>query len=65
MSLNQLQEAKQKYEEQSKEQESLIDIFSEERQRRDAEEETLRRKLKVSLITLFDDKFCFRYCILS
>ncbi|KAI3472585.1 hypothetical protein Pfo_031167 [Paulownia fortunei] len=42
----QLQEATQKYEELSKEQESLIDIFSEERQRRDIEEENLRKKLK-------------------
>ncbi|KAA8540660.1 hypothetical protein F0562_024421 [Nyssa sinensis] len=42
----QLQEATQKIEELNKEQESLIDIFSEERQRRDIEEETLRRKLK-------------------
>ncbi|KAK6148044.1 hypothetical protein DH2020_018956 [Rehmannia glutinosa] len=42
----QLQEATRKYEELSKEQESLIDIFSEERQRRDVEEENLRKKLK-------------------
>lgn len=31
----------------NKEQESLIDIFSEERGRRDREEESLRKKLKV------------------
>jgi hypothetical protein len=32
----------------TKEQEALIDIFSEERNRRDQEEESLRKKLKVS-----------------
>ncbi|KAG8379466.1 hypothetical protein BUALT_Bualt07G0091400 [Buddleja alternifolia] len=42
----QLEEATKKYEEISKEQDSLIDIFSEERQRRDIEEENLRKKLK-------------------
>ncbi|XP_034908942.1 protein MICRORCHIDIA 7 isoform X1 [Populus alba] len=42
----QLQEAQQKLEELNKEQESLIDIFSEERDRRDQEEESLRKKLK-------------------
>ncbi|KAF9668063.1 hypothetical protein SADUNF_Sadunf15G0088300 [Salix dunnii] len=42
----QLQEAQQKHEELNKEQESLIDIFSEERIRRDQEEENLRKKLK-------------------
>lgn len=42
----QLHEATTKYEELSKEQESLIEIFSEERQRRDLEEEKLRKKLK-------------------
>ncbi|KAJ6676445.1 PROTEIN MICRORCHIDIA 7 [Salix viminalis] len=42
----QLQEAQQKVEELNKEQESLIDIFSEERIRRDQEEENLRKKLK-------------------
>lgn len=41
-----LDEATLKIEELNKEQESLIDIFSEERQRRDHEEETLRKKLK-------------------
>lgn len=33
----------------NKEQDNLIDIFSEERQRRDIEEENLRKKLKVFL----------------
>ncbi|KAJ9163926.1 hypothetical protein P3X46_023548 [Hevea brasiliensis] len=42
----QLKEAQQKIEELNKEQESLIDIFSEERDRRDLEEENLRKKLK-------------------
>ncbi|KAL6497311.1 hypothetical protein OROGR_029240 [Orobanche gracilis] len=41
-----LQEATRKYEELYKEQGSLIDIFSEERERRDIEEESLRKKLK-------------------
>ncbi|XAR67873.1 hypothetical protein NMG60_11002806 [Bertholletia excelsa] len=41
-----LEEATRKIEELNKEQESLIDIFSEERERRDAEEENLRNKLK-------------------
>ncbi|CAK7336772.1 unnamed protein product [Dovyalis caffra] len=42
----QLHDAQQKLEELNKEQESLIDIFSEERDRRDLEEENLRKKLK-------------------
>lgn len=46
----QLKEAQQKIEELNKEQESLIDIFSEERDRRDKEEEKLRKKLKVSIL---------------
>ena len=50
--LLQLQEAQQKLEEMNKEQESLIDIFSEERIRRDQEEENLRKKLKVVLLHL-------------
>ncbi|KAL6576254.1 hypothetical protein OROHE_000035 [Orobanche hederae] len=41
-----LQEATRKYEELYKEQGSLIDIFSEERERRDKEEGNLRKKLK-------------------
>jgi len=49
--LLQLQEAQRKLEELNKEQESLIDIFSEERVRRDQEEENLRKKLKVICIT--------------
>nr|GMC76148.1 protein MICRORCHIDIA 7-like [Ipomoea batatas] len=42
----QVEELKQKIEELNKDQERLIDIFSEERQRRDMEEENLRKKLK-------------------
>uniref|UniRef100_A0A2P2JUM4 Morc S5 domain-containing protein n=2 Tax=Rhizophora mucronata TaxID=61149 RepID=A0A2P2JUM4_RHIMU len=42
----QLQEAKQKLDELDKDHESLIAIFSEERERRDMEEENLRKKLK-------------------
>lgn len=41
-----LQEATGRIEDMNKEQESLIDIFSEERERRDIEEENLRKKLK-------------------
>ncbi|GAB4845779.1 Protein MICRORCHIDIA 4 [Ancistrocladus abbreviatus] len=41
-----LQAAERKIDELNKEQESLIDIFSEERDRRDIEEENLRKKLK-------------------
>ncbi|CAI9113153.1 OLC1v1013701C1 [Oldenlandia corymbosa var. corymbosa] len=41
-----LQEAREKIQELSKEQDSLIDLFSEERQRHETEEETLRKKLK-------------------
>ncbi|KAL6973002.1 Protein MICRORCHIDIA 7 [Sarracenia purpurea var. burkii] len=44
--LNQLKEALLKIEELNKEQENLIDIFAEERQRRDTKEENLRKKLK-------------------
>lgn len=48
MLFHQLQEATRRIEEMNKEQESLIDIFSEERERRDIEEENLRKKLRVS-----------------
>lgn len=44
---NQCAEEKQKYEALIKEQDSISTIFTEERERRDAEEETLRKKLKV------------------
>ncbi|KAI3763232.1 hypothetical protein L1987_53685 [Smallanthus sonchifolius] len=47
----QLEEEKQKYEALNKEQDSIIAIFSEERERRDAEEEALRKKLKETEIT--------------
>ncbi|KAK1413187.1 hypothetical protein QVD17_34958 [Tagetes erecta] len=42
----QLEEEKQKYEALNKEQDSIIAIFTEERERRNAEEEVLRKKLK-------------------
>lgn len=48
----QLQEANHKIESMNSEQESLIDIFAEERQRRDLEEENLRNKLKEAAITI-------------
>lgn len=48
----QLQEAQTKIEEMNKEQESLIDIFSEERDRRDVEEENLRKKLRDATNTI-------------
>ncbi|KAK6920478.1 hypothetical protein RJ641_014156 [Dillenia turbinata] len=51
---NQLQEARQKILELNKEQESLIDIFSEERERRDTEEDNLRKKLKDASNTIQD-----------
>ncbi len=44
----QLEDAQRQLETSNKEQEALIDIFSEERGRRDLEEENLRGKLKVS-----------------
>ncbi|KAF8408455.1 hypothetical protein HHK36_007608 [Tetracentron sinense] len=48
----QLQEAEQKLEDMNKEQEVLIDIFSEERNRRDNEEENLKKKLKDAANTI-------------
>ncbi|XP_010943619.2 protein MICRORCHIDIA 7 [Elaeis guineensis] len=52
-SLNeQLEAAHQKLEEANQEQEALIEIFSEERGRRDKEEETLRKKLKDASSTI-------------
>ncbi|KAF8400013.1 hypothetical protein HHK36_015886 [Tetracentron sinense] len=48
----QLQEVKRKIEETNIEQEALIDIFSEERNRRDNEEENLRKKLKEASNTI-------------
>ncbi|GER45510.1 histidine kinase, partial [Striga asiatica] len=48
----QLQETTQKYEELKAEQESLIDIFSEEKQRRDKEEQKLRLNLKEARNTI-------------
>ncbi|KAK9073594.1 hypothetical protein SSX86_007918 [Deinandra increscens subsp. villosa] len=42
----QLEEEKQKYEALNKEQDSILAIFTEERERRDAEEEALKKKLK-------------------
>jgi hypothetical protein len=43
----QLREAEQKIEDMNREQESIIDVFSEERDRRNAEEKNLRMKLQV------------------
>lgn len=48
----QLVGANKKIEELNKEQESLVDIFSEERQRRDLEEENLRKKLQEASNTI-------------
>ncbi|CAH9119539.1 unnamed protein product [Cuscuta epithymum] len=50
----QVNEAKRKIEELNKDQERLVDIFSEERLRRDAEEESLRKKLKEASSTIQD-----------
>lgn len=47
LGIYQLEEANYKIQELNREQESLVEIFSEERQRRDMEEENLRKKLKV------------------
>ncbi|CAL9226750.1 unnamed protein product [Arabidopsis halleri] len=49
-----VQLARQKIEEMKKEQENLIEIFSEERDRRDGEEETLRNKLEEASNTIDD-----------
>lgn len=46
---NQLEASRSKIQDMNKEQEGLIDIFSEERVRRDVEEGNLRKKLKVIL----------------
>jgi hypothetical protein len=43
----QLREAEQKIEDMNREQESIIDVFSEGRDRRNAEEKNLRMKLQV------------------
>ncbi|KAI3673623.1 hypothetical protein L6452_39747 [Arctium lappa] len=50
----QLEEAKEKSEILNKEQESIIDIFAEERDRRDIEEDALRKKLKEATATIQD-----------
>jgi len=61
----QLEDLQRQLESATKEQEALIDIFSEERNPRDQEEEILRKKLKVSEQTVTDRKsqhsmnFCF------
>lgn len=53
ISLNeQLEAAQKKLEEANKEQEALIEIFSEERGRRDRDEEHLRKKLKDASLTI-------------
>ena len=48
----QVELARQKIEEMSKEQENLIAIFTEERDRRDVEEESLRNKLEVPFLLI-------------
>jgi hypothetical protein len=50
----QLEDAQRQLETSNKEQEALIDIFSEERGRRDLEEENLRGKLKDASSTIQD-----------
>ena len=47
MVCEQFQKALQRIEEMDKEQEALINVFAEERERREQEEDSLRRKLKV------------------
>lgn len=47
MLFDQLQVAQEKIEELNREQESLIDIFAEERDRRENEEKVLKKKLQV------------------
>ncbi|KAL5213805.1 hypothetical protein ABZP36_002957 [Zizania latifolia] len=51
-----LEDAQRQVETSNKEQEALIDIFSEERSRRDLEEEDLRKKLKEASSTIQDLK---------
>ena len=46
----QLEAAKKRLEEANKEQEALVDIFAEERSRRDKEEDNLRKNLRVRKI---------------
>lgn len=50
----QIEEIKGKCELMYKEQETIIDIFAEERERRDVDEETLRKKLKEATATIQD-----------
>ncbi|KAI3820652.1 hypothetical protein L1987_08200 [Smallanthus sonchifolius] len=50
----QLEEVKENFENLTKEQETIIDIFAEEREKRDIEEETLRQKLKEATATIQD-----------
>lgn len=50
MLFDQLQTAQEKIEELNREQESLIDIFAEERDRRDNEEKNLKKKLQVQYL---------------
>ncbi|KAI3686363.1 hypothetical protein L1987_80038 [Smallanthus sonchifolius] len=50
----QLEEVKENFENLTKEQETIIDIFAEEREKRDIEEETLRQKLKEATATIKD-----------
>ncbi|KAK9072360.1 hypothetical protein SSX86_008794 [Deinandra increscens subsp. villosa] len=50
----QLDEVREKYENLTKEQDSAIDIFADERERRDKEEEVLRKKQKEATATIQD-----------
>lgn len=54
---NQLEEAQQQIEKMDKEQEALIEIFAEERSRRDDEEDILRSRLKVGKFFFFITHF--------
>lgn len=55
----QAEEAQRKIEHLDKEQDALVQIFAEERIRRDAEEESLRNRLKVGKIFFSSSRFSF------
>lgn len=59
MLFDQLQVAQEKIEELNREQESLIDIFAEERDRRENEEKVLKKKLQVQCSPLLSIAFPF------
>lgn len=62
MLFDQLQVAQEKIEELNREQESLIDIFAEERDRRENEEKILKKKLQVRCSPSFLLLFPFLAC---